>query len=156
MNTFFTTLIISLIFSITAHALKSKTVAAIKIDNYTITTERAQTGYDEVVVKKASKVISKLKLERMDAAPEVLKLEKVKNAPQYIFIDYYKGSSGTQNMKDCYDALLFKLEKNGAIKLEQKLEYKCNVVSADQSASAESFIKKYQIVVKNGKPQIIE
>ncbi|MBK9294436.1 MAG: hypothetical protein IPM57_08325 [Oligoflexia bacterium] len=146
-------ILIALLFS---NLSLAKEIVPLKMYSYTIHIERANSGFDEILVKKKNKAVSKIRLERMDASPEVLKFNLIKNAPGYVFIDYYKGSSGTRNMMDCYEALVYKIEASGKIKLTQKLEYKCDVVSADPAAQAEAFKKNYQLIVKNKKPILVD
>ena len=106
--------LISILILILSNTAIAQTVI---VNSFTIEIQRSSDGYDNLLSEKDGKRIDSLKLNRLDAGPQVLKLEKVKDASDYVLVDYFQGSEGTSVMKECYEATLVRIKSNGKIKL---------------------------------------
>ena len=110
--------------------------------------ERSATGEDTVYAARRGKIISRITLDRLPAAPDVLKFEAVRGT-DYVLLDYLKGSSGTTALRECYDVVLLKVSPAGKLSVREKIEYRC-----DSAATDDSFHRPYRVQITKGEASL--
>lgn len=95
---------------------------------------------------KKGQVVSTFSLERGFIGPEVLKLEAFQSQGEnFVFLDFFRGYDGSQSMRACRDAYLFKLSRTGKLEKKYHLNYQCAYQDESKEADGETFQKPFRL-----------
>lgn len=126
------------------------------LNKFTIKLKRLKELKLSLEVLKKNKVLTITDFEiPLGHSHHLVKIEAVKNSKNYFIIDYFKGYQGTKSVSACFEAYLFKINKQGKLKQISNLEYRCDQSAAKGFPQNDSFSNLYQIKKKGDSYQIV-